>query len=189
MAVVTITEDAYGLTVAIGERPEWRRHGLCVGVDPELFFPTRGDSPAEAKAICAECSVRVECLEYALSGPKSRPPAKPRAPTIAATLGSVLPAGIYVDGVQGTPHYFVSLTDGGGETFKGSVGFLAQDGQTSVTFYVCCVISLELVRGGSRASGRASGRWPLPPEVPLLRRTFCTLALLNDTHAHGHYHC
>lgn len=44
----------------------WREHAKCRGLDPELFFPQRGESTAEAKAICAVCPVRVQCLEYAL---------------------------------------------------------------------------------------------------------------------------
>jgi WhiB family redox-sensing transcriptional regulator len=31
-----------------------------------LFFPERGASTREAKAVCAGCPVRVECLDYAL---------------------------------------------------------------------------------------------------------------------------
>ena len=30
------------------------------------FFPARGESARDAKAVCAECHVRDECLEYAL---------------------------------------------------------------------------------------------------------------------------
>lgn len=50
----------------------WIREGLCVGVeDPEIFFPTRGAGKADAaKAICAECPVRRECLRYALKAPE-----------------------------------------------------------------------------------------------------------------------
>jgi len=46
----------------------WMDDGACVGVDPDLFFPKRGDKDAvaAAKAVCATCQVRVECLEYAL---------------------------------------------------------------------------------------------------------------------------
>lgn len=40
--------------------------GACVGVDPELFFPDRGESAEAAKAVCAGCAVRQRCLEYAL---------------------------------------------------------------------------------------------------------------------------
>jgi hypothetical protein len=45
-----------------------------------------------------------------------------------------LPDGIYVDGGEGTPHYFISLKNGTGGGISGSVAFLYQDGQTSVVF-------------------------------------------------------
>lgn len=38
----------------------------CRGMDPDLFFPERGESAAEAKAVCAGCSVRAECLAYGI---------------------------------------------------------------------------------------------------------------------------
>ena len=43
--------------------------GRCVGLDPDLFHPVRGDmlTAAAAKAVCAECPVREACLEYALA--------------------------------------------------------------------------------------------------------------------------
>lgn len=44
----------------------WTRHANCRGVDPQLFFPERGASLAEAKAVCADCKVRAECLEYGI---------------------------------------------------------------------------------------------------------------------------
>lgn len=34
-------------------------------MDPELWFPERGESGSFAKAICATCSVQAECLEAA----------------------------------------------------------------------------------------------------------------------------
>lgn len=45
----------------------WEYQGNCVGVDPDLFFPEKGESAAEAKAVCAGCTVRTECLEAALA--------------------------------------------------------------------------------------------------------------------------
>jgi WhiB family redox-sensing transcriptional regulator len=39
----------------------------CVEVDPEIFFPERGGSSKAARAVCSECSVRQECLLYALA--------------------------------------------------------------------------------------------------------------------------
>lgn len=45
-----------------------------------------------------------------------------------------IPSGIYVNGVAGTPHYYVSLTNGTGGKVSGDVDFLFQDGQTEVAF-------------------------------------------------------
>ncbi len=45
----------------------WQQFALCAQTDPEAFFPEKGGSTREAKAICASCEVRAECLEYALA--------------------------------------------------------------------------------------------------------------------------
>jgi WhiB family redox-sensing transcriptional regulator len=50
----------------------WMDRAACTGVDPDLFFPPKGDSvPGEsataAKAVCASCPVRDDCLQYALT--------------------------------------------------------------------------------------------------------------------------
>jgi WhiB family redox-sensing transcriptional regulator len=50
------------------EQP-WRERAACLGIDPELFFPERGGdgkTSQNAKATCAVCPVRVECLETAI---------------------------------------------------------------------------------------------------------------------------
>jgi WhiB family transcriptional regulator, redox-sensing transcriptional regulator len=44
----------------------WQDSASCTGADADLFFPERGASTRRAKQICAECTVRVECLEYAI---------------------------------------------------------------------------------------------------------------------------
>jgi WhiB family redox-sensing transcriptional regulator len=44
----------------------WRLDALCAETDPEAFFPEKGGSTREAKRVCVGCSVRLECLEYAL---------------------------------------------------------------------------------------------------------------------------
>lgn len=46
--------------------PAWQDLALCREVDPDLFFPEKGESTQDAKRICARCDVRAECLEYAL---------------------------------------------------------------------------------------------------------------------------
>jgi hypothetical protein len=44
---------------------EWHARGLCVGADPEIFFPSHGDPGTQARQICASCGVRGDCLKYA----------------------------------------------------------------------------------------------------------------------------
>ncbi|MCE2855190.1 MAG: WhiB family transcriptional regulator [Ilumatobacteraceae bacterium] len=45
----------------------WRLRGACHGLDPAIFFPDEEDEAEIAKEICAECDVRIACLEYALA--------------------------------------------------------------------------------------------------------------------------
>jgi WhiB family redox-sensing transcriptional regulator len=44
----------------------WRAGALCAQTDPEAFFPEKGGSTREAKAVCGRCTVSAECLDYAL---------------------------------------------------------------------------------------------------------------------------
>lgn len=51
---------------------DWRADAACWGYDPERWFPVGTQGPAvrqeyEAKAICRDCPVQVDCLEYALA--------------------------------------------------------------------------------------------------------------------------
>jgi WhiB family transcriptional regulator, redox-sensing transcriptional regulator len=50
---------------------DWQHRAACRDEDPELFFPVSELGPgarqvARAKAVCARCPVRAECLAYAL---------------------------------------------------------------------------------------------------------------------------
>lgn len=45
--------------------PDWAE-AICRQIDPDLWFPEKGGSTREAKAICATCSLQGPCLEYAL---------------------------------------------------------------------------------------------------------------------------
>lgn len=45
----------------------WQSQARCNEVDPEIFFPERGGSSKAARAVCTDCSVRQECLRYALT--------------------------------------------------------------------------------------------------------------------------
>jgi WhiB family redox-sensing transcriptional regulator len=49
----------------IGDEPDWRADAACRDVDPALFFPDdkRWLDSRAAKAVCATCPVRADCLE------------------------------------------------------------------------------------------------------------------------------
>ena len=46
---------------------QWRQYARCLGVDPELFYPTSDEYADIAKAICMVCPVREPCLEHAIT--------------------------------------------------------------------------------------------------------------------------
>ncbi|AXR73181.1 MULTISPECIES: WhiB family transcriptional regulator [Auritidibacter] len=51
---------------------DWRSKAACLDKDPELFFPVGNTGPAllqieEAKAICNQCPVMEQCLQWAIS--------------------------------------------------------------------------------------------------------------------------
>lgn len=50
---------------------DWWDRAACRDEDPELFFPISETGPGaeqvrRAKAVCAQCPVRSECLKYAM---------------------------------------------------------------------------------------------------------------------------
>jgi len=45
---------------------DWYDDAACRDADTELFFPVSDAHAADAKAICASCPVREDCLEFAL---------------------------------------------------------------------------------------------------------------------------
>ncbi|HEX8509669.1 MAG TPA: WhiB family transcriptional regulator [Propionibacteriaceae bacterium] len=55
-----------------GARADWWARGACLDEPSELFFPigTTGSAALQitrAKQICAQCTVRDECLQWAMS--------------------------------------------------------------------------------------------------------------------------
>jgi WhiB family transcriptional regulator, redox-sensing transcriptional regulator len=53
-------------------RLEWRQSAACREADPDIFFPVSPAGPgrdevARAKALCAGCQVRRQCLQFALA--------------------------------------------------------------------------------------------------------------------------
>lgn len=55
-----------GLAVPAG-RVGWQGLALCAQVDPDLFYPEKGESALAAKSLCARCDVRAACLGEALA--------------------------------------------------------------------------------------------------------------------------
>lgn len=49
------------------DEPTWMDAANCRGMDPDVWFPARGESLTRQKAICAACTVREQCLDYALT--------------------------------------------------------------------------------------------------------------------------
>lgn len=47
---------------------DWRQDVACRGMNPDLFFPQKGDLNRYAKSVCRECPVSDDCLDFALTG-------------------------------------------------------------------------------------------------------------------------
>lgn len=45
----------------------WARQAACTSAEPQIFFSAAASSKTLAKSVCAICTVRAECLEYALA--------------------------------------------------------------------------------------------------------------------------
>lgn len=45
----------------------WWDEALCAEIGGDFWHPVKGESTKAAKALCAECPVIAECLEYALA--------------------------------------------------------------------------------------------------------------------------
>ena len=44
----------------------WRQFALCLGQDPDLWFPVDSDGGDKALGICSVCPVRLDCLAWAI---------------------------------------------------------------------------------------------------------------------------
>jgi WhiB family transcriptional regulator, redox-sensing transcriptional regulator len=45
----------------------WRQRAACRGVEPDIFYPVTDEEAEDAKSVCAGCTVRERCLEWALT--------------------------------------------------------------------------------------------------------------------------
>lgn len=55
------------ISVPVDPDATWADRANCLGIDAEVMFPDAGADPSEAKAVCAGCVVRDECLAHALA--------------------------------------------------------------------------------------------------------------------------
>ena len=62
-----VDPDAVNVLDEVTHRPHWHTQAACRGKGLDLFFPERGESPAQAKALCANCPVQRQCLDVALA--------------------------------------------------------------------------------------------------------------------------
>jgi WhiB family redox-sensing transcriptional regulator len=64
------SRQQFNYLVRLGEAGnEWHARAACRGVDPNLFFPERGEMAAAAYArakFCNHCMVSKECLQHAV---------------------------------------------------------------------------------------------------------------------------
>jgi WhiB family transcriptional regulator, redox-sensing transcriptional regulator len=44
----------------------WWAEAACIGMDVNIFHPVYSGSARAAKAVCADCPVRMDCLKWAL---------------------------------------------------------------------------------------------------------------------------
>lgn len=55
------------MNLEVGPLPPFLDDGVaCTPLNAEDFFPTVGGNPAAARATCAKCPVRVQCLQWAI---------------------------------------------------------------------------------------------------------------------------
>jgi WhiB family redox-sensing transcriptional regulator len=47
-------------------REPWMQFSACKDMDPNLFFPSRGQDWTQAKKVCDSCPCKKACLDYAL---------------------------------------------------------------------------------------------------------------------------
>lgn len=57
----------------LGHVEPWTRDAACKERPDVNFFPERGEASVPAKAVCARCLCRTECLAFALEQPSPFP--------------------------------------------------------------------------------------------------------------------
>ena len=50
----------------------WQERSACFGIDPDVFFPISEEEAGPALAFCSACTIRDECLAWALKNGERR---------------------------------------------------------------------------------------------------------------------
>jgi WhiB family redox-sensing transcriptional regulator len=66
-AALRLAIEGYGQETLLDDSPAWMSDAACAGLNPDQFFPTRGEHVDQAKAVCAGCPVRQACHDYAVA--------------------------------------------------------------------------------------------------------------------------
>lgn len=53
-------------TTSMSNNDDWASRAACKGVDPNLFYPDRGEDVSVALELCTHCPVRAECQAWGL---------------------------------------------------------------------------------------------------------------------------
>lgn len=65
------SEGASRLARILADDLRWQDDSAaCASVDPDLFFPARGEDPYHARRICKSCPLLEPCREYGLAHPE-----------------------------------------------------------------------------------------------------------------------
>jgi len=64
-----VVQNVSPVVVQLLRRPRWQTLAECRGERVEMFIPDRGAPTARAKQLCARCTVKTECLRFALAIP------------------------------------------------------------------------------------------------------------------------
>lgn len=59
--------EAASLAVVWPDGRQWLAFAACAGASTELFYRPDGQASKEALRICGDCSVRIECLTFAMA--------------------------------------------------------------------------------------------------------------------------
>ena len=60
------TVDVDVLPADLSPPDVWQERSACFGIDPDVFFPISEEEAGPALAFCSACTIRSECLSWAL---------------------------------------------------------------------------------------------------------------------------